>query len=373
MEDYIVDKNILSGDVNTLREYRALVEDYNNSKVLMEQAQAEEKRLSKELALNKKNLKDDIEITIKKRRNEVSDKFDKEIDKDENKAKKIRGERSKAKNKGIKARIADETADLTVQNNELKANIKSALRAEKLPGFCGVGLYFTLFFTKGVGEVFFCALMIILMCLVLPATIFVILPFEEFSENLQLVFMAITFFVVFVAIFFVYKLIENQTKHKHKDALLSIRSLRDQVEGNNKQIRKIAKSIRKDKNEDMYNLGDFDTKIQDLENDIAIITQNKADALKMFDETTKPAIVEEIESRELPRIEELEQKYSEMTTRVTELEDTVKQLGIKLSTEYESYVDKSFSDVDKIDELIGFIENGQATTVGEAIQAYKAK
>ena len=75
-----MDKNILSGDVGTLREYRALVEDYNNSKVLNDQAKAEEKRLEKELAINKKNLKDDIEITVKKRRSEVSDKFDKEID-----------------------------------------------------------------------------------------------------------------------------------------------------------------------------------------------------------------------------------------------------------------------------------------------------
>ena len=89
-----MDKNILSGDVSTLREYRALVEDYNNSKVLNDQAKAEEKRLEKELAINKKNLKDDIEITIKKRRNEVSDKFDKEIDKDESKLRKIRGQRS---------------------------------------------------------------------------------------------------------------------------------------------------------------------------------------------------------------------------------------------------------------------------------------
>ncbi len=368
-----MDKNILSGDVSVLKEYRALVEDYNNSKVLNEQAAAEEKRLEKELALNKKNLKDDIEITVKKRRNEVSDKFDKEIDKDESKLKKIRGQRSKAKNKGIKARIAEETSDLTSQNDELKANIKSSLKAEKLSSFCGSGFYFSLFLTKGVGEIFFCALMIILMCLILPALIFILLPFEKVSDDLQKVFMAITYFVVVVAVFLIYKLIENQTKHKHKEALISIRSLRDQMDSNNRQIKKIAKAIRKDKNEEMYNLGDYDTKLQDLENDIAIITQNKVDALKVFDETTKAAIVEEIENRELPRIEELEQKYNEIAARHAELEDTVKQLGIKLSTEYESYVDKSFSDVAKIDELIAFMENGQAATIGDAIQAYKTK
>ena len=111
-----------------------------------------------------------------------------------------------------------------------------------------------------------------------------------------------------------------------------------------------------------------ETDVKDVE-DLEELLEKLQDTNVTVSVDTESTELEDVESR----IEELEQKYSEMTTRVTELEDTVKQLGIKLSTEYESYVDKSFSDVDKIDELIGFIENGQATTVGEVIQAYKAK
>ena len=190
-----MDKNILSGDVGTLREYRALVEDYNNSKVLNEQAKAEEKRLEKELAINKKNLKDDIEITVKKRRSEVSDKFDKEIDNDESKIRKIRGQRSKAKNKGVKARIAEETADLSAQNEELKANIRAALKGENLSSFCGSAFYLSLFFTKGVGEIFFCGLMLILTLLIFPAVILMVLPCENLSDDVQKVIIAIIYFV----------------------------------------------------------------------------------------------------------------------------------------------------------------------------------
>ncbi|MGN0374051.1 MAG: hypothetical protein ACI4EN_01005 [Butyrivibrio sp.] len=365
--------NILSGDINTLREFRSLVENYNNSKALNEQAEAEEKRLNKELAINKKNLKDDIEITIKKRRNEVAAQFDKEIDKDEDKLKKIRSQRSKAKDKGIKERIAEETADLTSQNGELKSNIKTALKDEKLPKFCGYGFYFALYFTKGAGEILLCALMIILMFLILPAAVYVLLPFEKLPEQYNIFLLALTFFVVIVLVFFIYKIIGDQTKHKHKETLISIRSLRDQINSNKNQIRKIAHSIRKDKNEDMYNLESYDSKIKEIENDISIITQNKADAIKVFDETTSAAITQEIESREMPRIRELEQSYSEMAARHAELEDTVKQMGIKLSTEYESYLDKTFSDTDKIDELISIMETGSAATIGDAIQVYKNK
>lgn len=365
--------NILSGDINALKEFRSLVENYNNSRELNEQAEAEEKRLEKELAINKKNLKEDIESTVKKRRNEVADKFDKEIDKDEDKLKKIRNQRNKAKDKGIKERISDETADLRTQTKELRASIKSSLKEEKLPGFCGWGFYFVLYFTKGIGEIFLCALTIILMFLLLPTVVYILLPFEKVAQEYHIFLFAVTFFVIFLIVFFAYKIIGDQTKHKHKEALQSIRSLRDQVYSNNKQIRKISRSIRKDKNEDMYNLGDFDTKIQEIENDISIITQNKADALKVFDETTKPAVIQEIESRELPRIQEIERKYNEISVKHTELEDTVKQMGIKLSTEYESYLDKSFTDIAKIDELISIMETGTAATIGDAIQVYKTR
>lgn len=365
--------NILEGDINALKQFRALVENYNNSKELNEQAESEEKCLEKELAINKKNLKDDIEMTIKKRRGEVSAQFDKEIDKDEDKIKKIRAQRSKAKDKGVKERIADETSDLTAQNKELKNNIRKALKNEKLPRFCGSGFYFSMYFTKGAGEVLLCALMIVIMFLILPAAVYVLLPFEKAAEQYQILFLSLTFFVVIVLVFFLYKIIGDQTKHKHKDALISIRSLRDQIFSNNSQIRKISHSIRRDKNEDMYNLGGFDSKIKEIEDDISIITQNKADALKTFDETTSTAIVQEIEGREMPRIQEIENKYKEIAAKHAELEDTVKQTGIKLSTEYESYLDKTFTDVSRIDELISIMETGGAATIGEAIQIYKSK
>ena len=248
-----------------------------------------------------------------------------------------------------------------------------ALREAKLPKFCGSKFYFTLYFTKGIGEAFMCALMIIITFLALPVGVYLLLPFEKTPEKFHTLFLCLTFFVIIVLVFFIYKLIGDATKHKQKDMLLSIRSLKDQIDSNKKQIRKIARSIRKDKNEDMYNLEDYDEKMKDIENDIAIITQNKADALKVFDDTTKPAIIAEIEGRELPRIEALEKKFKEVSCKLTDTEDTVKQLGIKISTEYESYLDKSFSNVEKIDELMAIMENRGVATIGEAIQIYKNK
>ena len=367
------DNNILSGDLRSLKEFRNIVEQYEEAKTLCAQSASEEKRLEKELTINKKNLKDTIDSTVKKRRNEVEDKFDEEISKDKDKLKKIQNKREKAKNIGVKGRIAEETSDLTDQNNELKKNIKSSLKEIKMPRFCGSGFYFTLYFTKGAAEVFICAVMIILMFLIVPAAVYLALPFEKLPEKYNIPAFAITYFVVVVIVFFVYKIIGDLTKRKHEEELRAVRALRDRIDSNKKQISNITKSITKDKNEDMYGLEDFDSQIKALEDDIAKIIADKEAALKNFDESSSVNIVAEIENREMPRINEIENSYNEMAGRHAELEESVKQMGLKISTDYEAYLGKEYTDTVRLDEIISIMETGRATTVSEAINVYNTK
>ncbi|MCM1307457.1 MAG: hypothetical protein NC223_02540 [Butyrivibrio sp.] len=365
--------NILNGGLADLRVYRKLAEEYDNARVMCGQAASDEKRLEKELALSRKNLKDNIESTVKKRRAEVADKFNGEIGKSQDKLKKVKAKREKAKDKGVKGRIAEETSDLTEQNKELKKSIRRSLREARLPRFCGSGFYFMLYFTKGAGEVFVCALMIILMFLLLPAAVYVALPLEKLPDSWTIPSFAITYFVVILIVFFIYKIIGDLTKHKHGEELKSIRELHDRIVSNKKQIAVIRRSITRDKNEDMYGLGDFDSRIRDIEEEIAQITADKDAALKNFDEASSAEIRAEIESRELPGINELEASYNEMSKHRASLEESVKTLGLKISTEYEAFLGKDFTDIAKLDELIAIMETGRAATVSEAVSVFRTR
>lgn len=365
--------NILSGDLGSLKEFKNIVEQYEEAKALCAQSASEEKRLEKELSINKKNLKDNIDSTVKKRRGEIENKFDQEIAKDRDKLRKIQSRRGKARDKGVKGRIAEETSDLTEQNKELKKNIKSALKEIRMPKFCGSAFYFTLYFTKGAGEIFICAVMIILMFLLFPAAVYLALPLEKLPDSYTIPAFAVTYFVVVVIIFFIYKIIGDLTKHKHEDELRSVRALRDRISSNKKQISGIARSISKDKNEDMYGLEDYDAQIRDIEADIEKIKSDKEAALKNFDVSASVDIGAEIESRELPRINELESSYSETAARLAKLEEDIKQLGLKISTDYEAYLGKDYTDTAKIDELISIMETGKASTVSEAVNIYNTK
>ena len=368
-----VDNNFLSGDVNSLKASRGLVEQYNQARDDCAQTTAEEKRLEKELALNKKNLKDNIESTVKKRRAEVAGKFDDEVDKDQDKIKKIRAKRERAKDKGIKERIAEETADLTAQNKELKKNIRESLKKEKLPGFCGSGFYFTLYYTKGAGEVFICALMIVMMFLVVPAVVYLALPFEKLPDSYNGLAFALTFFVVVLIVFFIYKVIGDKTKNRHFEELKSVRSLRDQIISNKRQISNICRAIKKDKNEEMYELDNFDEQINAINADIDKINSEKEAALKNFDDNVSASVATEIENREMPRINEISDNYNAMVARHAELDETIRQMRLKLSTDYEAYLGEGFTDINKLDELISIMESGSAGTVSEAINQLRTR
>ena len=140
---------------------------------------------------------------------------------------------------------------------------------------------------------------------------------------------------------------------------------------NNRQVRKITRAIRKDNNEEVYELGDFDARIKEVEDEIKRISDEKEKALLNFDENISNDIVKEIESKEMPRINDLQKEYDETVSQKESLEEIVKETSLKISSEYEAYIGKEYTNLERIDALIKIMENGQAQTVSQAIDLYK--
>lgn len=156
-----------------------------------------------------------------------------------------------------------------------------------------------------------------------------------------------------------------------KTDLKNIRQLRERIQGNNRQVRKITRAIRKDNNEEVYELGDFDARIKEVEDEIKRISDEKEKALLNFDENISNDIVKEIESKEMPRINDLQKEYDETVSQKESLEEIVKETSLKISSEYEAYIGKEYTNLERIDALIKIMENGQAQTVSQAIDLYK--
>ena len=63
---------------------------------------------------------DAISLTVKKRMEEINGSYDKEIAKGQDRLKRVRSKREKAKSQGVKERIEEETKELRDDNRELK-------------------------------------------------------------------------------------------------------------------------------------------------------------------------------------------------------------------------------------------------------------
>ena len=324
-----------------------------------------EKQLESSLKTKQKNVSETIALTVKKRSDEIAKSYDAEISKTQDHLKKVRGKREKAKNQGEKERIADETQSLITENEELKGRIKTIFHANHVPRFCASNLYYSLYFTKGLKELMTMLLTIVICFLAIPCGVYYALPKQN---TLYLIVIYVAAILIFGGI---YVKIGNSTKMKHMDALKEGRNIRNQIKANKKQMKKITKSIRKDKNEAVYNLQKFDDEIAQLEQDKAQAERQKKEALHTFETVTKTIISDEIMGNHKAELDQLE---SDLTKTVADLKETTaaaRAKALSITDEFEIYVGKEFMTLDKLQALEDIIANGKAANISDAIANFK--
>ena len=114
-------------------------------------AQEEKKRL-RVLETERKAVADAVNSTVKKRRDEIEKSYDDELGKLQDKLKRTRTRREKAKNQGIKERIKEETQELHAHNRELAVRMRTLFQSDRVPFVCKSPLYYALYFPRGFKE-----------------------------------------------------------------------------------------------------------------------------------------------------------------------------------------------------------------------------
>lgn len=326
-----------------------------------------EKQLENSLKTKKKEVAETISLTVKKRSDEIAKSYDAEIVKTQERIKKVRGKREKAKTQGEKERIAEETQSLMNENDDLKSQMKTVFHADHVPGFCKSNLYYALYFTKGFRE-FMTLLMTLVICfLAIPVGVYFMIPERK-------TWLLIVIYVLAILIFGgLYVLIGNSTKMKHMEALKQGRVICNKIKANRKQMKKIEKSIRKDKDEAVYNLQLFDDEIAQLEQDLAQTERQKKDALSTFNSVTKMIISDEINGNHKAEMDQMESDYNKTVSDLKETQDAAKIKALYITDNYEIYAGKEFMILDKLTALEEIINSGKATNISDAITVFKSK
>lgn len=327
----------------------------------------EERRLERQLETEKRAVADNIRQTVKKREDEISSSYDKEITKGQEHLKKARSKREKAKSQGVKERIAEETGELINHNRELRLQMKGVFQQKRVPGFCKSSLYYSLYFPRWFKEILTLLLFLLIFFLAVPCGIYLLIP-----EH-QLWHLVVIYLLDVLLAGGLYVLIGNKTRMQHLETLKEGRVIRDQIHSNNKKIKVITSTIRKDRNESLYDLKKFDDEIAQAEQELSDVAAKKRDALNTFENVTRNILSDEIEHNSKEKLDRMQAEYQGITEQLKHVSARVKGQRLTITDQYSTYLGKEFLDAARITELSSIIQGGQAANLSEAIEVCKTQ
>lgn len=327
--------------------------------------EGKEKETGASLKARQKAVSDKIAQTLRMRADEISKSYDTEISKAQDRLKKVRAEREKARHQGVRERIAEDTQGLSQENSELRDKMKRLFRANHVPGFCRSPYYYALYFTKGIKEAGIFFLSVFLCFLAVPCAVYLLIP-ERKTWYLILIYI-----IVILVFGGLYVTIGNMTKIRYMDVLKEGRQICSQVKANKKQIRRIARSIRRDKNDAVYNLQKFDDEIAQLDQDLSLTFKKKSDALNTFETVTKTIISDEIMGNYQNELDSLAAELTAISEELMRLRAERREKALFLTDHYEIYTGKDFMTEERLTALEEIIQGGAASNISEAITVYK--
>lgn len=325
----------------------------------------EELELKSNMDALKKAMEDKIFLTLKKRESELNKTYDEEENIINAKIKKIRLQKDKAKNQGIKERIKEETKEEYDKIKDIKKQLKDMLRRESIPFFCKSPLYHALYLPKSLSD-FLILLCTFMLCFVgVPIGSYWLLP------NQRMLYLIVIYVICILLFGILYTVTGNLTRGRYLESLRSVRILLDEIGQHKRSIRRIISGIRKDKDETGYHLETYDTEIVELEKGLEELYRRREDALKIFESETKVHITDEIRRDMEPMIRQYMTDYTEVTQQKKKAENARKDKTLFISERYEAYIGRDFMDITKLKELIAIVEDTGISNIQEAIEKFK--
>ena len=333
----------------------------------VEQLEADEKKLESSLKGKQRSVTETISQTVKQRKEEITKSYDAELGKAQERLKKVKAKREKAKNQGVKERIEEDTRGLVRENKELADQMKTLFKANHVPGFCRGNYYYALYFTRTFKD-FLALLVTILICfLAIPCGTYFLIPERR---TMYLVGIYVAAILIFGGI---YVTVGNMTKVRYMDVLKEGLGIRAKIRANKKEMKVIAKTIRRDKNETIYNLQKFDDEIAQLDQDVAEINRKKKEALTTFDTVTRTIISDEITANNKEEIGRMEDELASLSEKLRSTRTAAKEKSLFITDNYEVYIGKGYMTSEKLQALADIVRSGAASNISDAIAIYKSQ
>lgn len=360
----MAEQNILAGNIQVLQQIMGDIKEHNDKTALLDRLNTSVSDIRKQIETTYKSVQDEIDGRVKSSTDAICAGFDKSIAGDKEKLKGVQAEREKAKMAGVKERIDTETASLRTENEDLMEQINEAFIHENISRFFNSKFFLAMFQSRKISD----ALIYIVFMLVVYVAVPVVCYFiPGFPIEGVLIYEA----VMVIIMTSVYRFIYEKKMIPHIETITAAHNTKDKIRVNKAKIKKIMNSIKKDQNEEMYNLDVYDDRIRDLNDEIGKIEDEKKAALDEFEKTVKLDIIKEVKGQSADRIKEMESELKKKSEEQVKIDNLVKKQRIYISSNYEAYLGKEYVNAEKLQGLYSIMKSGAADTIGQAIAAYK--
>lgn len=368
--------NIFNQNVDFLIQAREEVVACNQMEQKQKQLQEREDKMQKAIAQEEKSIHDEINTTIKKRKAEIEDTYDAQLDAGRKKLKKAQEQKNKEKSERVGQRVNEETADVKENSRQLKTEMRTLFKKNHVPAFCQTGFYYALFMPKGIKEILILLLMIVIGLAGIPFGIYELFARVILADKLIVqasYFMALVIALSLIVVLGIYFLIFNLTKVRHRDTIAEGRKIRNQMLANDKNIRAIKNAINKDKDESQYGLDAYDQKIQESQNEMDAIAEEKQAALTEFEQQTRNTIIDEINGRRQAKLDDMRQQAAAVEEERYDVEGKIKEAALAITNKYAKYLGKNICKEETLSDIINIMQTEQIDTISEGIAIYKGE
>lgn len=363
-------ENVFNENVDYLVEARKVVMKLDKTTTQLENQRQQSKKIKRQVEIEEKSITDEINNTIKKRKEEISVSYDKQIEVIREKIKKIQGKRDKKKVQKMNERVVEETADIKEENRKMQTKINTLFKQAHIPSVCSKPFFHSIFMPESFLNYFTLILVSVLILCLVPVGISYLLEIYVI-KSANLFVPLIIFSVCELVVFYIYFIINQKIVIKHKDVLEEVRALRIKLIANDDSMRAIKNSINKDKDESIYGLDSYDKKLDRLQEEINLIGKDKQKALTLFENETKNLVVDEINKRRLDKLINLKDEDKKVDSVVSQLENQIQELTLIKTNQYETFLGKDYVKKETLEMMIRIMKEGDATTVSEALKVYK--
>lgn len=357
--------NVLNGNLEILDQIVSDLNDHKEKKEELDKLNSTLKELAKDIDGAIKSVNDEIDDKVKSGISSVSKGFDQSISEEKAKLKDVQGKREKAKHAGVKERIQNETAQLKDENADLSTQIRTAFKEERIPKYCSRRFFYAMVRTQGIGDAFIYVLTLLVLYAAVPCVLYMIPQVPDWV-------LIAYYFVVAVIMITAIKIVYDKTVLPHSETIAKARNVKREIVANQKKMKRIEKAIRKDKNEDMYGLTDYDFRINEINDNIRNIEADKERAIAQFNESTKKDIIAEVHGRTDDNINSMKAQLADGEKSRDELDALIKGQRAFILSNYEAYLGKEFTNIDKLVELSDIMREDPSLTISAAIVKYKS-